>query len=84
MVDAGLVDMPKVTVKLERSVTDKLKAASSNMNDTYDSVILRLLEDHAKLAALQVRYDEQLKRYDALMTEVKKFKQELYDHNKGA
>lgn len=73
----ALVDMPKVTVKLERSVTDKLKAVSSNMNDTYDSVILRLLDDHAKLGAVQTMLEQQRKRNEELNNEITKIKEEL-------
>ena len=38
--------MPKATLKIETTTRDKLKALSTNMEDTFDTIICRLIEEH--------------------------------------
>ena len=39
------VDMPKATLKIEESTRDRLKKLGT-MEDTYDTVINRLIDEH--------------------------------------
>lgn len=45
-------DMPKATLKIEATTRDRLKQLGS-MDDTFDSVICRLLDEHEELKALR-------------------------------
>ena len=45
-------DMPKATLKIEVSTRDRLKQIGS-MDDTFDSVICRLLDEHEELKNLR-------------------------------
>jgi len=45
-------DMPKATLKIEASTRDRLKLLGS-MDDTFDSVICRLLDEHEELNTLR-------------------------------
>ena len=40
------VDMPKATLKIETSTRNELKALSTNMEDTFDAIICRLIQEH--------------------------------------
>ena len=40
--------MPKATLKIERRTLSRLKATSTNMDDTYDTLISRLLDENDK------------------------------------
>jgi len=44
--------MPKATLKIEVSTRDRLKRLGS-MDDTFDSVICRLLDEHEELKILR-------------------------------
>lgn len=44
--------MPKATLKIEVSTRDRLKQLGS-MDDTFDSVICRLLDEHEELKNLR-------------------------------
>lgn len=44
--------MPKATLKIEATTRDRLKQLGS-MDDTFDSVICRLLDEHEELKALR-------------------------------
>jgi len=44
------VDMPKATLKIESSTRDRLKKLGS-MEDTFDTVICRLLDEHDAVEA---------------------------------
>ena len=37
---------PKSTLKIDKSTLDRLKSISVNMDDTYDAIITRLLNEH--------------------------------------
>lgn len=43
------VDMPKATLKIEESTRDRLKKLGT-MEDTYDTVINRLIDEHEQKA----------------------------------
>ena len=56
----GIIDtaMPKATLKIERRTLSRLKATSTNMDDTYDTLICRLLDENDKTKlSLQVQPD---------------------------
>lgn len=40
------VDMSKATLKIESTTRDKLKKLSTSMDDTFDTIICRLIEEH--------------------------------------
>lgn len=39
-------EMSKATLKIETSTRDKLKQLSTSMDDTFDTVICRLIDEH--------------------------------------
>jgi hypothetical protein len=42
----ALSEMPKATLKIDKSTLERLKSVSINMDDTYDAIITRLLNEH--------------------------------------
>ena len=46
----GIIEtaMPKATLKIERRTLSRLKATSTNMDDPYDTLISRLLDENDK------------------------------------
>ena len=51
----GLSGMPKATLKIDKSTLERLKSISVNMDDTYDAIITRLLNDHFERVLLPDR-----------------------------
>jgi hypothetical protein len=49
-------DMPKATLKIEVSTRDRLKKLG-NMEDTFDSVICKLLDEHDEMIEKQPKKD---------------------------
>ena len=39
-------DMSKATLKIETTTRDKLKSLSTHMDDTFDTIICRLIAEH--------------------------------------
>ena len=53
----GLSEMPpKATLKIDKSTLESLKMASRSMDDTYDAVICRLLND--RLTVMRLKEDQ--------------------------
>lgn len=52
--------MQKTTIQIEKSTQEKLKNVG-NMNDTYDSVINRLIEEHKQLKKIDFLVETQHK-----------------------
>jgi len=50
--------MEKTTIQLEKSTTDKLKHVG-NMGDTYDTVILKLIEEHMRMKIIDLFVEAQ-------------------------
>ena len=46
-------DMTKATLKIEASTRDELKSLSTNMEDTFDTIICRLISEHHELEELK-------------------------------
>ena len=80
---AESVKMVKISIKNYERL-QKYGVAGESIN----TALTKLLDSHIpidnqKLQDLQIRYTDQIKRYDALMAEVTKFKKELYDNHKS-
>jgi hypothetical protein len=57
---------PKATLKIDKSTLESLKLASRSMDDTYDAVICRLLNDRLSRISLQQNYDKMKEELEAL------------------
>ena len=75
--------MPKATLKIERVTLDRLKQISTNMEDTYDAIIGRLLQDRYSLILLKDDHAKLKANYEALLVEVKNIKKEVYNHTQS-
>lgn len=53
-------DMPKVTLKIEESTREKVRDLGK-MDDTFDSVISRLVDEHFELQKLKEEIDKKKK-----------------------
>lgn len=42
----SVVEMPKATLKIESTTRDRLKSLSQHMDDTFDAIICRLIDEH--------------------------------------
>ncbi len=53
--------MQKTTIQLEKSTAEKLKVVGT-MEDTYDTVVLRLIEEHMRMKKIDFFVETQHKK----------------------